>query len=138
MKRLAMLSAVLALAAACDSDTPITPIVPTPTYVTDVFPLNDPGTLTINGAATHDFSTRTPGDIQAVLTSFGPDSTTNVGLALGTWNGTACQLIIANDNARQSTILSGRATDAGGLCVRIYDVGKMTEPLQYRISVTHP
>jgi len=138
MKRLAMLTAVLALATACDSDTPVAPIVTPPTYVTDTFPLDNPGTLTVNGAITHDFSVKTGGDVQAVLTSFGPDSTTNVGLGLGTWNGTACQLIIANDNARQGTILSGRATDAGGLCVRIYDVGKMTEPLQYRISVTHP
>lgn len=137
MKRLAILSVLLAAgAAACSSDTPTTPTTPPSVTITDVFPTNDVGTLFVNGAATHDFSVKT-GDVTVVLTSFGPDSTLNVGLGLGTWNGTACQLIITNDNARQGTIITGHATDTGGLCVRIYDVGKLTEPLAYRISVTH-
>lgn len=137
MKRLAILSAVLVVSiTACSDDTPTTPTTTPTVTVTDVFPTSDAGTISVNGAVTHDFSAKA-GDVVVVLSSFGPDSTANVGLALGTWNGTGCQLIITNDTARQGSTITGRATDTGGLCVRIYDAGKLTEPVAYRISVTH-
>ena len=49
-----------------------------------------------------------------------------VGLSLGTWTGSACQVVIANDNALQGAIVTGTVTSAASLCVRIYDIGKVT------------
>ena len=57
---------------------------------------------------------------------------------LGTWNGTACATVIANDNAMQGNAVIGAVTGAGTLCVRIHDVGKLTASLNYTLTVVHP
>jgi hypothetical protein len=140
MRRLAILSLVLGLGTtACSSDTPVTPETP-PVLTTDVFDstTDPPKPLTPNGAVTWSFQSASAGAVQASLTSLTPDSTAVVGLALGTWNGTACQLVIANDQATQGTLITGNVSTSGALCVRIYDpAGVVTEPLNYTISVAH-
>ncbi len=109
---------------------------PDPVIVTETFT----GTLTRNGASSHSFPINFPsgGDVTAVLKVVSPDDTTVVGFSLGTWNGTACQSVIANDRATVLASLLGRATSTGTLCVRIYDVGTLVEPQDYEIEVTHP
>jgi hypothetical protein len=67
-----------------------------------------------------------------------PDDTTVVGFSLGTFNGTACQSVIANDRTVAPASLLGRATSTGTLCVRIYDIGSVIDPQNYEIEVTHP
>jgi hypothetical protein len=57
---------------------------------------------------------------------------------LGTWNGTACQAVLAKDNAVQGSTLLGTASTAGNLCVRIYDVGFLVSSITYQIDVVHP
>ena len=53
-----------------------------------------------------------------------PDNNTiPIGVSLGTWNGVSCAIVIANDNISPGSSLTGRATAAGNLCVRVYDVG---------------
>jgi len=109
---------------------------PEPVVVTDTFS----GTLTRNGATSHTFPINFPsgGDVTAVLKVLSPDGTTVVGFSLGTFNGTACQSVIANDRATAPASLLGRATSSGTLCVRIYDVGTVVDPQDYEIEVTHP
>ena len=118
------------LAWACDNTTtPINPDNPTtPDYTTVTFE----GTLNVNGAASYGFGTLS-GTVTATLTSLGPDSTLAVGLALGTWSGAVCNVIISNNNAVQGTILTGTAGTIGTLCV-----GVLTEPLPFVITVVHP
>jgi len=118
---------------ACKNTIPSTSTTPAPT-TTDTFQ----GTLNPNGARTFSFSTQAAGAITATLTSVTPDSTTTVGMALGTWNGTACQVILANDSAVQGTVLIGASTAAGSLCVRIYDVGNLTANEDFAVAVVHP
>jgi hypothetical protein len=62
----------------------------------------------------------------------------NLSLGLGTWNGSACQIIIADDLAKPGDQIVGFASSQGTLCVRVSDVGQMVEPLKYLIRVTHP
>ncbi len=109
---------------------------PDPVIVTETFT----GTLTRNGATSHAFPINysSGGDVTAVLKTVTPDDTTVVGFSLGTYNGTACQSVIANDRATAPASLLGRATSTGTLCVRIYDVGTLVEPQDYEIEVTHP
>jgi hypothetical protein len=109
---------------------------PDPVIVTETFT----GTLTRNGAASHAFPINfsTGGDVTAVLRTLAPDDTTVVGFSLGTFNGTSCQAVIANDRATATASLLGRATSSGSLCVRIYDVGTVVDPQDYEIEVTHP
>jgi hypothetical protein len=125
------------VATACGSDDPTTPTTPTtPVTVTETFS----GTVNQNGAATHTFTTQASGTVTATLTALSPDSALVVGLSLGTWNGAVCQIVLANDNATQATVVTGGVSSFGSLCVRVYDVGKITaaQPAGYEITVVHP
>lgn len=129
-----MLAALVAGAAACGDD-PTTPTTPTPpATVTETFS----GSVTRNGAATHTFATQASGTVTATLTTLAPDSALVIGLSLGTFNGSACQLVITKDDATQGTIVTGGVSTLGSLCVRIYDVGNITDPVTYDITVVHP
>jgi len=122
-----------ALAAACGDDTPTTsPTTSTPTAITETFE----GTLTVNCATTYPFVVVQAGLASAVLTTLLPDGAT-VGVSLGTWNGQSCQVILANDSATQNASVVGEARSAGNFCVRIHDVGKLTTPADYLLTVTH-
>ena len=67
-----------------------------------------------------------------------PNAQSLVGMSLGTWNGSACQAVIANDRAVVSASIIGRATSTGTLCLRIYDIGTVTDPQDYEVEVVHP
>ena len=123
-----------ALSAACsNSPTVTTPTPTTPVYVTDTFA----GTLTRNGATTFPFSVSTQGAVTANLTSVG-DASLTIGMSLGSWNGTACNILLANDQAKQGVTMVGTASGIGTLCLRVYDVGQVTTPVDYTVTVTHP
>ena len=129
---LAALVAAVLFNSAC-SNTPTTPTTPTTTTVTDTFS----GTLNHNGASSYAFSVSAAGFVYATLTSVA-DSTTVVGLSLGTWTGTSCTVILSNDQAVQGTTVTGSVTGLGTLCARVYDVGKVASPLDYQVTVVHP
>jgi hypothetical protein len=132
--RFVPLLAAFALASACSS-TPTSTTPTTPTTVTDNFS----GTVTPNGAVTHTLIVLAAGQITATLTSVSPNPDTQVlGLALGTWNGTACQIVIANDAAKQGTQVLGTASATGTFCARVYDVGSVVDPVSYALQVVHP
>jgi hypothetical protein len=114
-----------------DNDTPTTPTDP-PASVTEQFS----GTLTLNGAATHTFIVQRAGQASATIASLSPDSAAVFSLALGTWNGQSCQIILANDAATTNSSVIGNAS-AGNFCVRVSDVGRLTAPTDYTISVSH-
>jgi hypothetical protein len=60
-------------------------------------------------------------------------------MALGTWNGSTCQLVVTNDNATQSSQVVGSITTVGGnFCVRVYDVGNLSGNVSYEVTVVHP
>lgn len=133
MSRLKLFAVVFALGAAgCHSTSTTTP-TPTPTPITDTFL----GTLTVNGGVTHQFAAARSGTIQETLTALSPDSTVILGISLGTWNGNTCQVVLAKDNATLGSIVLGTASSAGTLCARVYDVGNLTEPASYEITVVH-
>ena len=140
MPRLPFRPFLLVLAAAltgasCGSDnSTTTPTSPTPVYVTDTFS----GSLAAGETARHTFSAKTPGAITLALTTLSPDSTLKVGLGLGTWDGTACAVILQTSAASQSSQYSASATSAGNFCVTIFDVGNLVDPAEYTVSLTHP
>jgi hypothetical protein len=102
--------------------------------VTEVFA----GELNRNGAATHPFLAGASGTVTATLDTLAPEDTAAIGLSMGTWNGSACQIVIANDNAAQGALVIGAASTAGNLCVRVYDVGKIPALASYQVTVVHP
>ena len=118
----------------CGDDPVDTPTLPTPDPVTETFS----GTLTVSGGVTHSFSANTLGSLTATLTNIAPDDNPTVGLSLGTWNGSACAVVIRQDVAVRGSVIYGTVNQAGQLCVSIYDVGRITNPNDYEITVVHP
>ena len=134
--RVVLLPISIVLAAGCNSSNPtLSPTTPTtPTSTTDTFS----GTLNPNGAATYPFAVPAAGVVTATLTSITPDSALVIGLSLGTWNGSACQIVLANDKATQGTVVIGSVSGAGNLCVRVYDVGSVVSAESFQVVVVHP
>jgi len=109
-------------------------VAPPPPTLTDTFT----GTLTLNGATTFSFTVTGAGNITAQLTTLSPDSTKPVGVSLGTWNGSICQIILRNDNSVQGSSVVGTASTNGSFCVSIYDAaGTVVGPQTFTIDVFH-
>jgi len=130
---------IVPLAAAafgCSGDINKIPTTADPVPVTDTFT----GTLTKNGAVTHNVFTGATGTVTATITSLGDSAPDKVGFSLGTLGSLgACTVVLHNDNAVVSTVLTGTVSSlAGTLCARVYDVGALSGPVDYTITVTHP
>lgn len=139
----ALMSGVLAVAAACDkneTDTTTTPTEPTTvTSVTETFT----GTLSVGQKTTHAFAVGGAGTVTFTLMTLEPDPALVVGMSAGVWieSTSTCTTVLQNDNAGVGTILTGITTAAVNLCVRVYDVGNLTEDApttNYTIQVVHP
>jgi hypothetical protein len=131
-RALVLAVAVLAMSA-CNNNPVVT--TPTPgTPVTDTFS----GTLTKNGAFTHSFSISSLGSITAAIVSLSPNSAQIVGLQLGVWNGTSCTASSSTDTATTGSSITLTASSAGVVCVRLYDVGFVSDPVLYQLQVVHP
>lgn len=123
-----------ALGAACGEDDPINQPTPTPPVAKNEF---FDETLNPNGGRTHPFVVERAGEVQASILVLEADPKPTVGLSLGTWNGAACNIILANDNAAENQSLIGSATTPGTFCVRVYDNGRLTGNVAYRLQVIH-
>jgi hypothetical protein len=132
-----VLVAATLTAAGCGDDPITNPDQTPPTQVTETYT----GTLTVNGAVTQPFVVQTAGTVVATLTALEPaNDETVVGLSLGTWNGVVCTVgapTLANDAAKVGVALTGSATVTGNYCVRVYDVGKITQSTEFQLTVTH-
>jgi hypothetical protein len=131
---LVLSSAVLMAACGDSNNTPPTTPTPPREDITEVFA----GEVNRNGAVTHPFLAEAAGTVTVTLDSLTPEAVSAVGVSLGTWNGTACQIVIANDSAAQGARVIGNASTAGNLCVRIYDVGRIPALAAYQVTVVHP
>ena len=101
------------------------------------------GTLSQNGAFQHIFTTTTLGAVTVSITGLAPNSSQIVGLSLGVWTGTQCSTSpqtggASNDTATVGSSITLNATAGGNLCARLYDVGFVTTPVLYTVTITHP
>jgi len=137
--RALLLTAITAVTSACNNNNsnPTTPTT-VPTVLTETFS----GTLLKNAAYTHPFSVTDSGDVSVFLVqSVDPAQPDNnaipIGVSLGTWNGVSCSVVIASDNISPGASLTGRATAAGNLCVRVYDIGFVPGAANYELLIDH-
>lgn len=123
---------VCALSAGCSDD-------PAPTTPEPPAQINETFTGTINplGADTHLFATQVTGQATATIDSLAPDGTAKVTFMFGTWNGVYCSVQFVTDDATTGTRFVGNASGPGAFCVRISDIGKLTAPTTYSITVGH-
>jgi hypothetical protein len=129
----------LALAgAACEY--PPNPVVTSPANV-PVFVETFTGTLVVGGARFYSYSLSTAGAVSVTLISLreaGADSTTVVGLGIGSPSGTGCAPGTNTvTKAGSSPQLSG-SYDPGVYCAVVYDTGQVTAPLDFVINIAHP
>jgi hypothetical protein len=142
MPRRSVLPGVLALtlfvtSAACGDDS--NPAIPSPTPtpgVTETFP----GTINVNGAMTFPFTIATGGLVTATLTAIGPDSTTQIGMSIGTFNNSVCTVGtgLFLDKTVQGASIIASVTAPGTLCLRVYDAGTLTGETTFSVDVVHP
>ena len=129
-----LILSMLALAG-CGSDSSTTPTSPTePTYTTDTYT----GTLNASETGQHPFTAKTGGAITITMSSLSPTSTVVVGIGLGTWNGTACNVTLQTSAATTGSQYNASAISAGNFCVTVFDFGNITEATTYSLTVTHP
>jgi hypothetical protein len=134
LSALLVTTAMLPLAACGDSfESPTQPAPLAPANVTQEFS----GPLNVESSQVHPFPVPSRSTITVTLVSVAPLATLSVGLGVGTWDGTSCTLIGADNNARAATALSG-TVEPGNYCAAIFDNGNLTESITYTIRVQRP
>lgn len=126
------MTALLVALTACDQYTDPSPV--------ERQTVNYDGRLEQVGVFVGNFPVQHPGGVRVTLkTLVGADTNITAvgGLAVGTWDGSTCSLVVKNENATFSTVIVGTAIE-GNYCVQLYDVGKFTEAVNYSMEVDHP
>ena len=115
-----------------------------PTAPTEQVQTSESFSNTLNpfSARNHDFTALSPGPVQVQLVALNPNDTDNpttIGVAVGTWTGNACQVVVDRNSVGLNGIVSATATGSGSLCARVYDSSDtgLTTPVEYTIVVLH-
>ena len=141
--RLAALPAVCVLAlvvAGCDNSGGDSVTAPTSASATTSETFT--GTLAPQGQNPHNFTVAVNGTITISLTAVGPPPTITVGIGLGVPSGTTCSLNLGSGTfgstqASLSPLVSFTGVPPATYCVVIYDVGNLSNPVDYSITVAH-
>lgn len=94
------------------------------------------GTLD-TGGGNYYFLSVNPGAVTTTLTAVAPDPTVAMGLTVGSFDGLTCTPVVASETAKLNSVLVGLATASVTLCLRVYDVGSITETTSYTVTVNH-
>lgn len=124
------------VALGCGDDTPTTPTTSTPTSPTTS---SFASTLPVQGAVSRLFSATQSGTVTVTLKSAGAPSTV-VGLGIGvpTAGVANCAFTSAQRVTAGTTPQITASVDAGQYCVGIYDVGTLTSPIAFDITIVFP
>lgn len=131
--------ALLALPlAACDNgpsttDT-TTPTTPTTSPVTETYTSQ----LFVGGSTSHGFTAAKAGTATVTLVSAGPPSTIKVGFGVGVPDvyGSGCLFTRSADSTAGASF--SLPVDAGTYCVRVYDIGNLTENISFSLTIVRP
>jgi hypothetical protein len=94
------------------------------------------GTLQPMSNAFYAITITNPGDVEATLVGLGGPATTTVGLGIGNLSASGtCALIYSVTTAAGTSAQVVGTGLSGTLCVTIYDVGNLTAPTLYTITV---
>jgi hypothetical protein len=134
--RTTALAAALAAAAACGDSTTTTPTPTTPTGpTTSIFASR----LTPGGAISRQFGASTNGTVTAMLTNAaGPNTVVGLGIGVPTTGLAKCALTTAIQTNAGSTPQLSATVDAGNYCVVVYDLGTLTSPIDFSVTLVYP
>lgn len=95
-------------------------------------------TVGVGGTASRAFATTGTGRITASLMSASPSVVLGVGIGIPRATGTNCDVTRAIEtiggDGRELTI----AAEAGTYCVKVFDLGQITDLAAFSVRVTHP
>src|SRR5579862_1541194 len=131
------LAFVACFAAACDNSS--SPSTPSVSLTSQTFT----GTIPVGGASSGiNFTASQAGELDVTVSSLGPPATISMGLALGVPSTVDTSCAIATGSGTQvqasATALVSSLSSAGPYCLRIFDIGQMTAPINYTVTVAHP
>jgi hypothetical protein len=139
-----LVAALVSLASACgQSDTSTSPTGPSttaPPSAVEAFS----GTLQPAGTNLHAFTVKETGYVEITLIGVvpqlaaGPSAPIIVGLGIGTPSGTGTCMVLYQVNAQAGSAaqIVGTAT-AGPDCLTVFDVGTLSQPVIYTVTVAH-
>ena len=130
----ALLIAVLAGSAFACETTPVNP-TPTPT-AQDLFFSSQ---LMAGGTTSRTFTTPKQGDVKVFFSSLLPDTSAQIGVGLGAFDGTTCTLsstVMVKSGSAEAVITS--ALPAGTYCVRVWDPGVLTKTNDFSMTINIP
>jgi hypothetical protein len=125
------LIALIFLTTACGGSSP--PAAPAPPPVTDTLQ----GTLSVTNANTHQLNAAAAGALTITLNSVTP-AVPAVGMAIGVVSNGQCSVQFTNSPFTVGTVWNANLGGAGTFCVVIYDIGFLTQDVNYTITVVHP
>jgi hypothetical protein len=96
------------------------------------------GTLAVGGYNSHQFNVDNNGEFSVKITALSPATTTFVGTRWG--QGSNCEFALQQNNfsTLNQPALVGAVFQKGAYCVAIFDVGALTAPQTYTLTVSHP
>lgn len=137
MKQVALCAAVVALLVAGCGDDNATPTTPSTSTgpATETFSSR----LTVQGSAWRLVTASQTGTLSARLTTASQPSTI-VGLGIGIQSGSTSGCLLNNEvrMAAGSSPQIDAPVDAGVYCVKIFDVGALTDPMGFTITIVRP
>jgi hypothetical protein len=124
--------------AACGSNNPSTPTTPTGPQ-TEVFT----GTIGPQGSSFYSFTVATAGSVEITLASLvptapGPAVSVVMGLGVGTPSGTDCAVSNSVTTAPGLNAQLVNSLTASTYCAKIYDLGALTNTVNFAVRIVHP
>lgn len=122
-----------AMAAACGdgTSTPTSPTTPTKPGAE-----NWSSTLSPGGTSSLSFTVTAAGTINVTMTSAG--SIVGLGVGLPRVSGGGCRLGVSVNSGGGSAPQISTQADAGQYCVQVFDLGTLTDPISFTLTIDHP
>ena len=114
------------------------PTTPTPSAATSPTTQVFASVVTAGGTATRFFAASQHGTVTITLESLGQPVAVGLGLGLALLNAGGCYLSTSVDTAAGSGAQIVTSVDEGNYCVKIYDVGNLTSPAAFSITIVAP
>ena len=94
------------------------------------------GVLAPGGASSRSFTANAAGTISITLTGAG--ATVGLGVGLPRTSGGGCRLGVTVNAAPGPTAQLTTQADAGSYCVQVFDLGSLSDPVPFAMTINHP
>ena len=127
---------LVAVGAAACGDSPTAPtstVAPSP--VTETFSSQ----LTVKGTASRSIVTAVCGTVSVMLAAMTlPGSILGLGIGIPRADGSGCSLSSSVSTGAASAAQLVVVADAGSYCVQVFDLGTLTDPVGFTVSIVRP